>query len=198
MHEHVFLMTSEVTQNYPDDWGSEADREADAITRLNNLKAHGVDSIVDLTVIGLGRYLPRIARIAAATEINIVVATGLYTYTDIPMTFWFRGPGTAMAGPEPMTELFVRDIEEGWPERASRPQSSSAPPTNPASPRGRAGPAGRGPGAPPDRGTDLHPYPCRHPPWPGAAAHLRRGGRRPVLVVIGHCGDTTDIGYPRS
>ena len=45
-----------------------------------------MDSIVDLTVIGLGRYIPRIARIAAATDINIVVATGLYTYNDVPLT----------------------------------------------------------------------------------------------------------------
>lgn len=83
MHEHVFIMTTEITQNYPEDWGDEARREADAIDRLNELKARGVDSIVDLTVVGLGRYIPRIARIAAATELNIVVATGLYTLSLI-------------------------------------------------------------------------------------------------------------------
>ena len=54
MHEHVFIMTTEITQNYPEDWGDEARREADAIDRLNELKARGVDSIVDLTVVGLG------------------------------------------------------------------------------------------------------------------------------------------------
>ena len=68
MHEHVFLMSTEMTQNYGDDWGDDAKREADAVKRLNELKSHGVDTIVDLTVIGLGRYVPRIARIAAATE----------------------------------------------------------------------------------------------------------------------------------
>ena len=52
MHEHVFIMTTEITQNYPEDWGDEARREADAIDRLNELKARGVDSIVDLTVLG--------------------------------------------------------------------------------------------------------------------------------------------------
>ena len=87
--------------------------EEDAIVRLNELKARGVDTIVDLTVIGLGRYIPRIAQIAAATDLNIVVATGLYTYNDIPMYYHFQGPGTALQGPEPMTELFVRDITEG-------------------------------------------------------------------------------------
>ena len=31
MHEHVFIMTTEITQNYPEAWGDEAQREADAI-----------------------------------------------------------------------------------------------------------------------------------------------------------------------
>src|SRR6478736_7352569 len=113
MHEHVFIMTTEIMENYPEGWGDGAKREADAIVRLNELKSRGVDTIVDLTVIGLGRYVPRIAQIAAATDLNIVVATGLYTYNDIPMYYHFKGPGTVLAVPEPMTELFVRDIEVG-------------------------------------------------------------------------------------
>ena len=113
MHEHVFVLSPEILQNYPEVWGDEEKRVADAITRLNELKARGVDSIVDLTVVGLGRYIPRIERIAAATELNIVVATGVYTYNDVPMFFHFSGPGTELDGPETMTDLFVRDIEQG-------------------------------------------------------------------------------------
>jgi len=64
-------------------------------------------------VIGLGRYIPRIARVAAATELNIVVATGLYTYNDVPFRFHYTGPGTQVGGPEVMTDMFVRDIEQG-------------------------------------------------------------------------------------
>ena len=94
-------------------WGEDAAREADAIARLNELKATGVDTIVDLTVIGLGRYIPRIARVAAATDLNIVVATGLYTYNDVPFCFHYLGPGAPLDGPEIMTDLFVRDIEQG-------------------------------------------------------------------------------------
>lgn len=94
MHEHVFVLSPEILQNYPEVWGDEARREADAIARLTALKARGVDSIVDLTVIGTGRYIPRIARIAAATELNIVVATGVYTYNDVPLHFHLTGPGT--------------------------------------------------------------------------------------------------------
>jgi phosphotriesterase-related protein len=113
MHEHIFVLSSEINQNYPEIWGDEEKRVSDAIVRLNELKARGVDSVVDLTVIGLGRYIPRIQRIAEQTDINIIVATGVYTYNDVPMYFHFRGPGTELEGPELMTDMFIRDIEEG-------------------------------------------------------------------------------------
>src|ERR1044072_4548856 len=113
MHEHVFVLSPEIMQNFPANWGDEEKRVADAIARLNELKSRGVDSIVDLTVIGLGRYIPRIVRIAQATRINIIVATGVYTYNDVPMYFHFQGPGTELGGPEMMVDMFVRDITEG-------------------------------------------------------------------------------------
>ncbi len=113
MHEHVFVLDTEILQNYPEEWGQEEKRIADAVARLNELKSRGVDAIVDLTVIGLGRYIPRIQRIAEQTQIHIVVATGIYTYCDLPFYFHFRGPGTVLGGPELITEMFVRDINEG-------------------------------------------------------------------------------------
>lgn len=113
MHEHVFVLSTEILENYPEEWGREEARIADAINRLNRLKDRGVDTIVDLTVIGLGRYIPRIQRIASETALNVIVATGVYTYNDLPMYFSYRGPGTILGGPEPMVEMFVRDIEEG-------------------------------------------------------------------------------------
>ena len=47
MHEHVFVLTPEIQVNYPEGWGNEEQRIADAIDRLNDLKAAGVDTIVD-------------------------------------------------------------------------------------------------------------------------------------------------------
>src|ERR1700677_4134470 len=79
MHEHVFVLDREVNENFPEEWGEEDARIADAVARMNELKSRGVDTIVDLTVLGLGRYIPRIQRIAQQTELNIVVATGIYT-----------------------------------------------------------------------------------------------------------------------
>ena len=113
MHEHVFVLSTEIMQNFPEPWGDEEKRVSDAVARLNELKSRGVDSIVDLTVIGLGRYIPRIQRVAAQTELNIVVATGVYTFNDVPMYFHYQGPGTVLGGDELMVDMFVRDIEEG-------------------------------------------------------------------------------------
>lgn len=113
MHEHIFVLSTEIMLNYPEDWGDEQQRIDDAIARLNELHSRGVNSVVDLTVIGLGRYIPRIQRIAEQTPINIIVATGLYTYNDIPLYFHLKGPGTLLDGPEPMIDMFLRDIEQG-------------------------------------------------------------------------------------
>src|SRR5207344_811977 len=112
MHEHVFVLSPEIMSNYPEGW-DEQERIDDAIARLRDLKAEGIDTIVDLTVIGLGRYIPRIQQINEQVEINIVAATGLYTYNDVPHYFHFRGPGTILEGPELMADMFVRDVREG-------------------------------------------------------------------------------------
>ena len=112
MHEHIFVLSPEVQQNYPGQW-NEDERLADAVAKLNVLKRRGVDTLVDVTVLGLGRDVARIQRLAAHTPLQIVVATGLYTYHDLPLYFHFRGPGTLFGGPDGMADLFVRDITEG-------------------------------------------------------------------------------------
>ena len=112
MHEHVFVLSPEIEKT-SEEWDEDGARSL-AVQRLHELKASGIDTIVDLTVIGLGRNISRIAAVAEqAPEINIVAATGVYTYNDVPMFFHFRGPGTIFGGPEPMTDLFVREIREG-------------------------------------------------------------------------------------
>ena len=118
MHEHIFVLTPDVQQNYPEHWGDEEARVADAVAKLNALAASGVRTIVDPTVVGLGRYIPRIQRVAEQVpDLNIVVATGCYTYHDVPFFFHHRTPAIgALLGrdePEPMVPMFVGDITEG-------------------------------------------------------------------------------------
>jgi phosphotriesterase-related protein len=196
MHEHVFVLSPEIMANHPEGWGDEKDREDAAVEKLNALKAIGVDTIVDPTVIGIGRYIPRIQRVAARTDLQIVVATGLYTYNDVPMYFHFTGPGTALGGAETMTELFVRDITEGIADTGVKAAIlKCATDTHGLTPgvervlRAVAA-AHRATGVP----ITTHTH-----------AHSRRGldqqrifaeeGVDLSRVIIGHSGDTTDIAY---
>ncbi|HEX4445909.1 MAG TPA: hypothetical protein VH044_04210 [Polyangiaceae bacterium] len=197
MHEHVFVLSTEIMQSHATDWGDDDQAHVDgAIDRLNELKARGVDSLVDLTVVGLGRYIPRIQRVAAGTRLNILVATGIYTYNDIPQYFHFRGPGTALGGPEFMADMFVRDIEEGIAGTGVKAAMIKCATDKPGLTRGvervlrAAAQAHRRTGVP----ISTHTH-----------AGTRRGleqqrvfGEEGVdlsRVVIGHCGDTTDLDY---
>ena len=105
MHEHVFVVNPEVVANFPTGWDEDT-AVANAVARLDELHAAGVDTIVDLTVVGIGREIQRIQRVAAATGLQIVVATGLYTFHDLPLYFAFRRTDV-------MTDFFVADIETG-------------------------------------------------------------------------------------
>jgi phosphotriesterase-related protein len=118
MHEHVFVLDADVQQNYPSEWGSEDERVADAVVKLKALAAQGIRTIVDPTVIGLGRYIPRIERIAEQVpELHIIPATGCYTYDQVPFFFYYRDPAVYAAlgadVPDPMIEMFTTDITEG-------------------------------------------------------------------------------------
>src|SRR3954449_6777746 len=196
MHEHVFIMTTEIMENYPEGWGDGARREADAVVRLNELKSRGVDTIVDLTVVGLGRYVPRIARIAAQTELNIVVATGLYTYNDVPMYFHYLGPGGALGGPEIMVDMFVRDIEHGIADTGIKAATLKCATDEPGVTPGvervlrAVAQAHRQTGVP----ISTHTH---SPSRVGLDQQriFKEEGVDLSRVVIGHSGDTTDIAY---
>ena len=119
MHEHIFVLSPDIEKTAAE-WDEPAE-QARAVTKLRELKERGIDTLVDLTVVGLGRSIPRVAAIAEQVpEINVVVATGVYTYNEVPMYFHFRGPGTVLGGPEPMVDLFVREIRQGIGETGVR------------------------------------------------------------------------------
>ena len=114
MHEHVFVLSTEHVQNYGHgSWWDEEARLADAVAKLSALDAKGIKTIVDPTVWGIGRYIPRIQRIAEQVEVNIIVATGLYAYEELPHQYAYRGPDLLIDIPEPMVTDFSRDITEG-------------------------------------------------------------------------------------
>jgi phosphotriesterase-related protein len=111
MHEHIFVISPEIEENYPAfDEDAEVER---AVAQLTELKGRGIDTIVDLTVIGTGRCIPRIQRVVERSPVNVIAASGIYTYNEVPKYFHFRGPGTLLGGDELMVPMFVRDVQDG-------------------------------------------------------------------------------------
>jgi phosphotriesterase-related protein len=196
MHEHIFVLSTEIMQNYPDVWGDEERRIQEAVARMNELYSRGVHSVVDLTVIGLGRYIPRIQRVADKTKLQIVVATGIYTYNDIPFYFHFRGPGTPFDGPEIMVDMFVRDIREGIAGTGVKAGilkcATDAPGLTPGVERvlRAAAQAHRQTGVP----ISTHTH-ARSKRGLDQQRVFREEGVDLTRVVIGHSGDTTEIDY---
>ena len=114
MHEHIFNLSLEVQGCWPGFHGWDPDVEIPkAQQTLSEVKQAGYDTIVELSVLGLGRDVHLMQRAVEGTGLQVTLATGLYTYDVLPRLWHFMGPGTLLNGDEPLDELFKRDIEEG-------------------------------------------------------------------------------------
>ena len=110
MHEHIFIMQPEALQNWGHAFGpgywDEEERIADAVQKLTRVREHGITTIVDPTAVGLGRYIPRIRTVAERADLNIIVATGVYAFLELPNFLGYRSV-------EAIADLFAREIREG-------------------------------------------------------------------------------------
>jgi len=113
MHEHIFVKHPELEENYPNPEWSEEGAVQVARDGMKSLWDKGIRTIVDLTVMGLGRSIPRIQKLAESVDMNIVVATGYYTAKDLPTYFHNHGPGRRVDMPEPLDAMFLKDVRDG-------------------------------------------------------------------------------------
>ena len=105
-HEHVFVRTPDSQTNWSDEW-DEDERVADAVTQLRKVVDAGYRTFVDATVDGLGRDVRRVRGVNdEVPELKVVVATGIYTWADVPNFFAFRPDSV-------MVSAFVRDLQDG-------------------------------------------------------------------------------------
>ena len=198
MHEHVFFVGTEYLQNYGSGWWDEEERVADAIARLRSVAAKGVRTFVDPTVWGGGRYIPRIQRInAEVPELNIIVASGYYHYTDSPIQFLNRGPGLLFdESPDPLAKEFVRDIAVGIADTGVKAAFLKCAVEHPDPTPGvervcrAVAYAHRETGAPITVHTNAHQETGR---W--VISLLRSENADLSKVVIGHSGDSGDLDY---
>jgi phosphotriesterase-related protein len=100
-HEHIITGSGGMI-HYP--FFNRADAIEWAIEALAQAKRDGIDTIVDVTTVDMGREIELVIEVAESSEVNIIVATGVYRW--LPPPLWgFDADGLA--------ELFVREIEDG-------------------------------------------------------------------------------------
>jgi phosphotriesterase-related protein len=188
MHEHLCILSDGVPQAFPRTFDRDA-TIAEAIARVNEAAGHGVQSILDLTVLGLGRDIELIGEVAAQVDVNILVATGAYTFDQLPAYFRNRPV-------DHLAEQFIRDIEDGVADSgihaAAIKCTTDAPGVTTdvdkllrASARAHLA-----------TGTLLNTH--SNPKARTGLEQLRVFGEEGVdlqRVIIGHCGDTDDLDY---
>jgi phosphotriesterase-related protein len=103
MHEHIVTRSPGVQENWPHLWDRAAVLSL-AERKLGELHARGIRTIVDLTTVDLGRDIGLIAEVARRCPVHVIVATGVW---------WMPQRYFGAHGVDAVAELFVRDITRG-------------------------------------------------------------------------------------
>ena len=105
IHEHLRVRSEAVAAQWPHLYDEARELEL-AIAQVQRAQQRGVRTIADPTVMGMGRDVRLMQAVVRATGVQLIAATGLYTYTELPPYFANR-PVEALA------DAFVHDIEQG-------------------------------------------------------------------------------------
>ncbi|RNF39800.1 phosphotriesterase family protein [Planococcus salinus] len=105
VHEHMRTRAESVAVQFPHLYDLEEEVEL-AVKQVKAVKEQGVQTIFDPTVMGLDRDVRFIKRVAEETDVDIISATGIFSFHYLPTRFLSNDI-------EFMAEQFVRDIEVG-------------------------------------------------------------------------------------
>ena len=113
IHEH-FRTTDEATRfQFPHLYDEQAEWDA-AIADATAVKGHGVRTVVEPSAMFLARDAAFSKRVADESGLNVVLATGIYTYDHLPQPFLNRDEDALAA-------IFVHEIENGIQGTAVKP-----------------------------------------------------------------------------
>ncbi len=104
-HEHIFAHTEGLVHQFPQVWDESA-AIVDARRQLQDAYDAGIRTIIEHSVMGLGRDVPMFLRVAENSPVNVIVATGLYYFDELPFYFTYQPI-------EHMVDLFVHDLTVG-------------------------------------------------------------------------------------
>uniref|UniRef100_UPI000C71C9EE Aryldialkylphosphatase n=1 Tax=Saccharolobus solfataricus TaxID=2287 RepID=UPI000C71C9EE len=105
IHEHLRAFSEAVRQQWPHLY-NEDEEFRNAVNEVKRAMQFGVKTIVDPTVMGLGRDIRFMEKVVKATGINLVAGTGIWIYIDLPFYFLNRSI-------DEIADLFIHDIKEG-------------------------------------------------------------------------------------
>jgi phosphotriesterase-related protein len=103
-HEHLFTASAGIQQTYPELFGDFQVVTDEVAAALREARDGGVQTIVEVSTLDLGRDIRFLADMSARSGVTIIAATGIWR--DIPRALWNRTPDEVAA-------LFVREIEQG-------------------------------------------------------------------------------------
>lgn len=185
MHEHITSMNTSMNQAFPD-WFNRQETLEQAVNELKYAKQQGLQTIVDATPINLGRDVTLLQKIAEKSGVNIIPSTGLY-WVEEPFLFGWEIDN--------LVDLLLHEVKEGILGTKIRPgvikcaSETEISPTNEKLLRM----AGR-----------LHQK-SGLPIITHSSSIIQNGiaqldilldeGVNVNKLVIGHCGDTTDLDY---
>lgn len=102
-HEHLLVGSAGVFEAFPFLFDMKATR-GQVIKELQEARAGGVETIIDLTTLDLGRDVELAAEASRESGVHVVVATGMWL--DVPRFFWGLGP-------DYLARVFIHEIEDG-------------------------------------------------------------------------------------
>jgi phosphotriesterase-related protein len=113
MHDHLFNINNDVACDQPEMcWGEDPEKTFQfVINKLNEVVDSGISTLVDQSLVGLGRNIAAIQKVNAKVDINIIVSTGINVKDTLPDFFRYQPPKSGQR--DLLTEFFVRDIARG-------------------------------------------------------------------------------------
>ena len=113
IHEHFQTTDEGARTQFPHLYDEEAEWEA-AIADASAVRSHGIATVVEPSALFLNRDAAFSKRVADESGLNVVLATGIYTYDHLPQVFLNRNE-------DQLAEVFLHEIEHGIQGTAIKP-----------------------------------------------------------------------------
>ena len=186
-HEHICVSSPGFWQAWPEFFGGRANFVSKVVDKLKTAKAEGVDTIVDVTPIDVGRNIRLLEEVSRKSGVNIVACTGHWLAPSLSM---------AARSTEELAAFFVLEFERGIEGTGIKPgvikvatDHEGVTPFLEKALRAAAR-ASKATGVP----ITTHTYAADRI-GEKQADIFESEGLNPAMVCLGHCDDTDDMDY---